>query len=208
MGTDRDRELATVLRQYQPVSLRAYDAHDDTRDIAVPPGARTKWTRAAATVNARPWVRLDLLDKAGKVLYHVEHDGPAADVEDLSAPMGVADRRDERMLALMLRAQREGRDADRREMVDTLGACREMMRVCVDAVRALSEVQRAQMQAMSDAFNARMAAAAHSRGDDGGDATEDLLKTLLPTMLPAMLARSAAPAAAPAAAPNGVKPKV
>lgn len=205
MSADRYTELATVLRQYQPCSLRAYDAHDDTRDIAIPPGARTKWSRAAATVNARPWVRLDLLDRTGKVLFHVEHDGPSTDVEELSPGMSATDRRDERMLALLLRAQREGREADRRDTVELIGGCREMMRVLTDAVRALSDIQRAQIQALQDSFAAR--ASSSSSSDEAGSAVDDLVKSLLPAMLPQMLAAARAPAAPAPAAPNG-KPKV
>lgn len=188
--------LSQTLRHYQPVSIRAYDAHDDVRDIAVPHGARTKWKRAAATVDARPWVRLDLLDKGGKVLAHVDNDGPADDIEELSPASSAQLARDERMLALLMRAQRDFAQLQSRDTTELLGACREMMRVVTDATRALAEIQRAQINALTDLRA--------NAPESGGGAIDDetLLKVLAP-MLPALLARNA-PAVA-AAPTNGVK---
>lgn len=189
-------ELASILRQYQPVSLRAYDAHDDTRDIAIPHGARTKWRRAAATVDARPWVRLDLLDKAGKVLYHVDNDGPAVDLEELSPAASSAVARDERMLALLMRAQREALSLTSRDTVDLLGACREMMRVVTEATRALADIQRAQVAALTEL---------RSQASDGGQSSDEELLKLLAPLLPALLARNPAASTAAPVKPNGAK---
>lgn len=189
-------DIAATLRHYQPVSVRAYDAHDDVRDIAIPHGARTKWKRAAKTIEARPWVRLDLLDKAGKTLAHVDNDGPAEDVEDLAPAATSATARDERMLALYHRITRDVRAMESRELLDNLAACREMMKVVTEGMRTLADIQRAQVAALAELR------AASSEG--GGQADDEMLKLLMP-LLPALLARNPA-AAATAAAATAAKP--
>jgi len=193
-------DIAATLRHYQPVSVRAYDAHDDVRDIAIPHGARTKWKRAAKTIEARPWVRLDLLDKGGKTLAHVDNDGPAEDIEELSAASSSATARDERMLALYHRITRDVRAMDSRENVELIAACREMMKVVTEGMRTLAEIQRAQYAALAELRS--------SSSEGGGTSEDELMKMLMP-LIPALLARNPTAAAvakvatAPAAPPNG-----
>ena len=70
------------LRELQPKTVRAYDAADEARDIAVPE-RRKKWAQVIEALNARPWVRAELLDKKGATLGYVDNDQEAGELDDV-----------------------------------------------------------------------------------------------------------------------------
>lgn len=139
-------KLVATLRQYAPARVRSWDANDVAREIAVP-DVRSRWTRVASTIEAQPWVRVELLNKHGAVLGYCDNDGVAGDVEDLAEPentKGLA------LLNVMLKAQREALQFSRAETSELLKGCSELMKVVVEATRQLAGIYQAQVAAVAE----------------------------------------------------------
>jgi hypothetical protein len=136
-------KLVATLRRYAPARVRAWDANDKATEIAVP-NVRSRWTRVAATIEARAWVRCELLNKDGAVLGYVDNDGPAGDVEDLGDNADNA--KQNAWLNTMLRAQQVALTYQAKEVSELLRGCTEMMRVQSEAMKQLAGMYQAQVQ--------------------------------------------------------------
>jgi hypothetical protein len=81
------RELATR----QPHQLRVADRAGDTWLVGVPPAGRKKWAAVTEVLEARPWVRAELLDRQGAVIgYLTPDEQPRMATGDEPAPAGAA----------------------------------------------------------------------------------------------------------------------
>lgn len=200
-------QLLTHLRRIAPHKVRVYDASDEHRDVAVPT-RRRKWAQVIATIEARPWVRCELLDKAGAVLGYVENEGPAGELEELAGP-GTARASEQRwLLELMIKAQTTALNFRDKEHAALLTGVREMMAVQTDAMRETIALMREQRDIVAETASLKAAA---EKGDDLDqivkliEASPKLMQVLGPLVM-AMRApkKIAAPQTKPApAAPNG-----
>lgn len=198
-----DRLLAK-LRQLAPHKVRVFDNSDEHRDVAVP-NRRKRWSQVIETIEARPWVRCELLNKGGEVLGYIENDGEAKELEELGTggPSGTASQR--WFLEMMLRSQETALKWRSKEHSELLTGMRDLLEVNTHATRELIEIFRVQRDVSSDV--AAMKAAAENGGDIDQivkllEASPALLQILGPLI---MSLRGKQPVAKPAAKPNGVK---
>lgn len=200
-------QLLMHLRRIAPHKVRVYDASDEHRDVAVPT-RRRKWAQVIATIEARPWVRCELLDKAGAVLGYVENEGPAGELEELAGPATARASEQRWLLELMIKAQTTALNFRDKEHAALLTGVREMMAVQTDAMRETIALMREQRDIVAETASLKAAA---EKGDDLDqivkliEASPKLMQVLGPLVM-AMRApkKIAAPQAKPApAAPNG-----
>lgn len=80
-----DAKLLATLKRHNPHTVMAFngDTDDEGRKIAVPT-RRRKWATVIASIEARPWSRVECLDKAGAVLGYIDNDAGGGDLEDLT----------------------------------------------------------------------------------------------------------------------------
>ncbi len=157
-----DRLLST-LRRLAPAKVRVYDSADDHRDIAVP-SQRKRWGHVVTTIEARPWVRCELLDKAGAVLGYVENDGAAGEVEELSTPGGGAGTAQSRwFLEMMIKAQTVALSYRDKEHTVLMAGMRDLMDAQTSAMKELTNLYRVQVGVSAEV--AAMKAAAENGGD-------------------------------------------
>jgi len=171
--TTSGRLLAT-LRRFNPSKVRAFAADDDSRDIAVPT-RRRKWEQVITAIEARAWVRVELLDKGGAVLGYVENsDEPAGEIEDLApSRKALSDagevRLAERIVAMVTKAQREVMTFRDAEVQGLLRAQGDVVREMAAGVQALSQVYQQQVQATREQGEATAHAAAVAASANQGD---------------------------------------
>lgn len=147
--SDNDNEkLLSTLKKHAPSRVRVI-CGDDVREVAVPQ-RRRRWPQVIAAIEARPWSTVELLDKAGAVLAYCENDGAAGPIEDLGAGRGGAVGEAERIVALVLRGQEAAyrhRDAEMRAVLQAQG---DIVRECGSAMKALTAIYQAQVDAASE----------------------------------------------------------
>jgi len=199
-----DRLLAT-LRRLAPAKVRVYDSSDDHRDIAVP-SQRKRWGHVVQTIEARPWLRCELLDKSGAVLGYVENDGAAGEVEELTpAPGGGGGAAQSRwFLEMMIKAQTVALTYRDKEHIVLMQGMRDLMGAQTDAMRELTNLYRVQRDVSAEV--ATMKAAAENGGDVDQiikliEASPTLLQALGPLLAALMAPKrlAARPASKPAA---------
>lgn len=206
-----DDKLLLTLRRQCPAKVRVYDAADESRDIAVPQ-RRRKWDQVIAAIEARPWVRCEMLDKAGAVLGYVDNDGPAAELEDLDGASARGARDVERYLGLMLKAQQTALTFRDREHQELLRGVVDVLRTQTDAIKQLVALYQAQVEVA--------AAVAYDKAtsEAGGDmeqwlklleAAPDSIAKLAPMLRLVANGRpspTTKPKTTPQQPPNGAKP--
>jgi len=204
--TTAGRLLAT-LRRHNPSKVRAFASDDDHRDIAVPT-RRRKWEQVITAIEARAWIRVELLDRAGAVLGYVENDEPAGDIEDL-APTGKAlsDARElrlaERIVAMVTKAQREVMTFRDAEVQGLLRAQGDVVREMAAGVQALSQVYQQQVQATREHGETTAHAAAVAASANQGELQQ--LVEAAPVLLQLLpLVKNLLNPGTPPARPNGV----
>lgn len=198
-------QLLVHLRRIAPHKVRVYDASDEYRDVAVPT-RRRKWAQVIATIEARPWVRCVLLAKDGGELGYVENDGPAGEVEDLTA--GPTSRASEQrwLLELMIKAQTTALTYRDKEHAALLTGIREIMAVQTDAMRETIALMREQRDIVAETAAIKAAA---EKGDDLDsvlkliEASPKLMNVLGPLVMAFKAPKKIAAAPAKPAAPNG-----
>lgn len=156
--------LLRKLRSVVPHRVRVYDSSDEHRDVAVPHG-RKRWSHVVETVEARPWVRAELLDKAGAALAYVINpatEAEAGDLEDIGSKVSSASAQSRWMLELMLKAQRTALEFRDKEHAALLDSIRDMMGVQTTAMKELVSLYQVQRDVAADV--ATMKAAAESGG--------------------------------------------
>lgn len=196
--------LLTHLRRIAPHKVRVYDASDEYRDVAVPT-RRRKWAQVIATIEARPWVRCELLDKSGAALGYVENDGPAGDVEEIGAPATSRAAEQRWLLELMIKAQTTALNFRDKEHAALLQGVRDMMQVQTEAMRETIGLMREQRDIVQETAQLKAAA---EKGDDLDQIVKliEASPKLMQVMGPLIMAfRAPKKIAAPAkpAAPNG-----
>lgn len=193
--------LLAALRSAHPVRVRVYDAQEQPREIAVPT-RRKRWSQVVETVEAIPWVRVEMLDKAGGILGYVKNDGPADEVEELTAPAGAAASQARWMLELMIRAQTTALQYRDKEHTTLLASVREVLDVQSQAMREMIGLMRAQRDEAMELAQIRAAAAQGDGMDEIVkliEASPKLMQTLAPVL--GLLFRPKQLAAAPQAPP-------
>lgn len=155
--------LLQKLRQLAPKRVRVLAGDDDARDIAVPE-RRRKWSQVIEAIEAQPWVRVELLDRAGLVLGYVENDGPAGDLEDVGMPAALGTPRMAEvraMVEIMLRAQREALAQRNAEVSTILAGTSRLIEMFVGAFPAMLQMMAMRGDAAADI--ARMQAQAQAQ---------------------------------------------
>jgi transposase InsO family protein len=111
--------LVDALTRARPARVRVETDDGDAHDVAVPAGPRPRWRTVAQTARelADGAARVVMLGETGDVLSVVRIDAPDDDARDApddearaAAPM---DARDERILTLLISAQRAALDEQR-----------------------------------------------------------------------------------------------
>jgi hypothetical protein len=169
-------KLTACLRRHNPYKVRAYLGDENHREIAVPQ-RRRRWAQVVEAIEAMPWSRCELLDKAGAVLGYVENDAAPTDAEDLTGH-GNAVTQAERITNLVLRGMREAmqfRDAELQALTRAQG---DVVREMVVGMRALTELYRAQVDTAADV------AEAQAMASQGGQLKE--LTEAMPVILQAL----------------------
>lgn len=202
MKDENAGKLLATLKRHNPFKVRAYNGEDDVREIAVPQ-RRRRWATVIEAIEAKPWTRVELLDKSGAVLGYADNEGPARDAEDLApsfAGVGGQLMLGERIAALAMKSVREAmasRDEETRALLQAQGA---VVREMATAVTALGEVYQAQREAAEDAAESRAEAAVAANGGQVKELLDALpqLLQLLP-LVKGLLGSGDAPA------PNGAR---
>lgn len=202
-AANADKVLAT-LKRYAPAQVRAY-VGDEPRDIAVA-NVRKKWSRVVQTLdNMGAWSRIEMLDKKGALIHTLENTDPAGELQDLGAPSGKA-AEVERMLQIVLKAQREAMAFKNEELQGVFRAQGEVVAALTSHVRSLSQLHAEQMAAMRDLMQVRTDAATEAAIASTADPEGNMVKQLVEAMpliqaamplLKGMLGQGDAPAAPP-----------
>lgn len=204
-----DKVLAT-LKRYAPAQVRAY-VGDEARDIAVA-NVRKKWSRVVSTLdNMGAWSRVEMLDKKGALIHTLENTDPAGELQDIGHGGGKA-AEVERMLQIVLKAQREAMAFKNEELQAVMRAQGEVVTQLTNSVRALSTVHQEQMNAMRELLDVRTSAATEAAIAQATDPEGNMVKQLVEAMpliqaamplLKGILGQPDAPAAPPVA--NGAR---
>lgn len=148
-------KLLLALKRHCPHVVRAYAGDDDARDVAVPQ-RRRRWSTVIEAIEGRAWTRVELLDKAGRVLGYVENTEAATGVEDFSSSSASAKRSEaEWIVALVVRTNREVLAFRSEEHASLLKAQGDVVRELTSAMRALSQIYGEQRDAAVDAATSR-----------------------------------------------------
>lgn len=103
-----DPALVTLLgklKSWQPFALRVMCADGETRDVAVPQ-VRRRWVKLEGTLGHLRWVRVEALDKSGKIVGVYENpDYEAAELEDIEGEMDRQTGQVAQLVNIMLKAQ-------------------------------------------------------------------------------------------------------
>jgi hypothetical protein len=200
---NQTEQIRAALSKHKPHKVRAIGADGDVRDVPVPAG-RKRWAAVLEVVDSIEWTRLELVDRAGGLLAVVD-----AETDDLDGDVNVEieeppdassidlSQRDERMLALMLKAQQIALQNRERETQIALQASTSAVKMLTDAVGALAQVQRMTLDAQAEAYRAREREAPEESTPDS--------ERMLAQLMPLILAKLGTASPAPAPKPNGVK---
>lgn len=152
----RARALEAALKQSPAAhKVAVYLGEELVRQVPLPTG-RKRVARAIDVVEKLTWSRCEVLDKQGGVLAVADNDAPAGDPEDLT---GKEAAREERVLRLMLQAQREVltyRLKESEALASTMTACMNMM---TSAIRTLATVYKEQVDVAAEVGAASAATA-------------------------------------------------
>lgn len=164
-----DDKLLASLKRHNPAKVRAYTSDDDARDIAVPT-RRRRWGQVIEAINARSWVRVEMLDRSGAVLGYVENVEPATELEPLGEGGDSKEiRMAERIVKLVLAGQRDAMTFRDAEVTALLKAQGDVVREMTAGMRALTAMYQEQVQAAEQVAELRATAAA---GGDGNQLKE------------------------------------
>ena len=206
---NQNGKLLQELKRHAPTTVRAYLGDDDARDISVP-ARRRRWSVVIAAITARPWSRVELLDKRGAVLAYVDNGAEATEVEELtSASTREADGQyahAERIVRLVLHGQREAmafRDAEVRALLAAQGA---VVRELTEGMSALTRMYREQVATAAEVGELKALASS-----SGGGAKEFLeaapqLLQMIP-LLKGVVSSLAPPSVPSVPVASTVKPK-
>jgi hypothetical protein len=207
-----DNPAVAELSKLKPAKLRVFCAGDPDNGKAVAiPSNRKKWETLAHTLDGLDWLRIEALDARGNIVGVVAREEEPDDEDEPGVDYDAAEAaRDERMLALMLKAQSVALAAQERSQ-----------RPLIDGMAKLVGTVTTALDATSRAYNAALAAASSMPAAAGGENDESASRFMQMVMMLAMrsgqpglanaagvvqdAARVAAakPAATPPSKPNG-----
>lgn len=192
--------LYEQLKEHKPAWLVAVDGDGDEVKINVP-DVRQKHARVMVALREIAWVRCDLFDKKGGLLYRHQRnsddrDAPAGELEDMPPTRAAAELSG--LVNIMLRAQETVLIRHQQAMQQVLDA---QMRL-VDAAMKRLELQEVQYEhamklnhALSgDLVNAQLAQLQLGGGggeDDGAPQSDRAIAAILPAMMRAAFAKDA-----------------
>lgn len=164
-------KLTQIIKRLQPASIRVIDAADDERMVAVPKTHRKRWAQVVGNIIGRPWIRCVFLDSKEHELGFFDNDAAASDLETLTDDKSVAGTlREERLLRLMIDAQKTALTYRDAETKDLLAGVTSMLHVAIEqnranaqAMKELASLYQAQVHAAADV--AMMQAEAAHGGD-------------------------------------------
>lgn len=167
---DTSKTLLATLKRHNPAKVRAYTSDDDARDIAVPT-RRKRWSQVIEAIEARAWVRVELLDKGGAVLAYVENSDQAHDVEELGQSAAMVKGHAEHALAvriveLVLKGQREAMAFRDSEVKELLGAHSNVLREMSQGMSQLANMYREQVEAAREVARLQTEASLSPEGFD------------------------------------------
>lgn len=208
-------KLTQAIKRLQPACIKVIDAADDERMVAVPKTHRKRWAQVVGNIIGRPWIRCVFLDAKEHELGYFDNDAAPSDLETLTDDKSVAGTlREERLLRLMIDAQKTAltyRDAETKDLLagvtTMLGVAIEQCRANAQAMQELAGLYQAQVHAAADV--AMMQAEAAHGGDVDQwlkvlEAAPESIAKLAPLLQ--VLLRRQLPAAKKSAGTNGHSP--
>jgi len=193
-----EAEAVEALKGWKPYSLRVVLLDGGERDVAVTT-RRNRWAVARQILAGLPWVTIEALDRKKAILGILQRDDGAdapADQEDEEGDGTFVTIREEKLLDLMLRAQRVALDGQAGIMKTFLDQQAKLMSAMTDRNLRLED----------ELYNR---AAEMRRLMTSGDSDDEKGGGLMSTDMIAMLMRLASAAPPPATAakpkPNGAK---
>ena len=203
--------LLAKLRGLAPVSVNAYDGAGEMRAIAVP-GGRKRWSAVMSTIEARPWTRVDLLDKSGRVLGHHDNDAPPDGIEDISGPAPLQMMQPKWFLELVLRAQDMALSHRQKEFTAIFAGMHQILGLQAEMMQEQIAWMRSQRDEAVELERARMQAIPPPSEDDTGEllklleASPKLMESLGPLLALVMRPRALPPAPPPPPRPSSPAP--
>lgn len=175
-------KLLATLKRHTPAKVVAMRGEDEQQVISVP-GKRKRWAQVIGAVESRSWLSVDLLDKSGGLIITVENTDPARELRDLEAHSGGGAelRLAERIVALVLKGQRDTMTFRDAEVSSLLKAQGDTLREMSNGMRALSSLYQEQVGAARDIASMQVQAAKEQATAAGGD-WQQLLEAL-PTIM-------------------------
>ncbi len=159
-----DNPAVAELSRLKPAKLRVFCAGDpDTGKAVAIPANRKKWETLAHTLDGLDWLRIEALDARGNIVGVVAREEEPDDEDETAVDYDAAEaQRDERMLALMLKAQSVALAAQERSQ-----------RPLIDGMAKLVGTVTTALDATSRAYNAALAAASSMPATAGGDGSDE-----------------------------------
>ncbi|MGD9603905.1 MAG: hypothetical protein AB7O21_19595 [Gammaproteobacteria bacterium] len=208
--------LYEQLREHKPAMVIAVDADGDETKINVP-DVRQKHARVMTTLKELAWVRCDLLDKKGGLLYRHhrnadDRETAAGDLEELPSQTRHSAELSN-LLKLMLHAQETVLIRHERSMQPVLDA---HIKILEQAMRRLelqeTQYERAMQlnhQLSTDLVQVQLAqlGAGDGGGEDGRPRSDRAVDALLPAILKAAMSKDKDETAAATKKKNGVSEK-
>lgn len=154
--------LLAKLRSFQPYAIKAIDAAEGERNIAVP-DRRRKWASVLEALDARPWVRVELLDKKGATLAYHDNDDMPGDMESIGEGVPAKHAETAGMLRIMLDAQRTALSFRDKEFTTLMATVTDVIREQGNATKQLVALYQAQVAVTADVAYAK------AQHDSGGD---------------------------------------
>jgi hypothetical protein len=184
-----ERDVIEDIKRYTPSSLKVTLGDGTEKAVAVPKNGN-RWARTQQVLNALPWVRIECLDKDGRVLGVVDDDELAEELAQQTGDMGENTVAMARTLTDVLRfTMRETRQMFEAQMRGTA----ELVQALIEGQRSLQQSYEMSMQVQRASIMAEAAASAGAGGE---------MQTFLQIALAAMQGKPAQlPAAKPAQAP-------
>jgi hypothetical protein len=175
--------LRDKLYKVQPYKVRLFQGDEAVRDVAAGKG-RKRWTGVIEACERIAWSSAELLDKSGATLAVVDNATPATDLEPLD---GAQAGREDRLLNLLIRAQREALTYRDKDSAAALQACTQVMRELGAAVLTLAKLYREQVDVATSTALMR-AAGSGAEGKEDDLMSSPMMQALLPELLKRLMA--------------------
>jgi len=195
-----EETIRAALIKHKPEKVCVFLGEELHRTIAVPK-RKQRWAAVLDVLEPMEWTTIELRTAKDEILSVL-----VAEREAVGGSAAETTDRDERLLKLLIAAQREALTYREREASAALNACVTVMRQMTDAVAALSNMHELQLNSL------RRAASELPEGKDGQLASAKLLEMVAPQLLAKLLGTDAPkvvqapPASAKPAAPPAPKP--